>query len=82
MDPLPTKFRAYPEILANKHSKKLGTLICFVLARTVQPTGADRPDLGLNRLCFLFSVQQVPYKIQKRNVHKMKLYESEFEHPY
>ena len=39
MDPLPIKFRAYPEILANKHSKKLGTLICSALARTVRPQG-------------------------------------------
>jgi hypothetical protein len=46
MDPLATKFRAYPEILANKHIKKLGTLICSVLAQTVRPTGADRPDRG------------------------------------
>jgi hypothetical protein len=44
LDPLQTNFRAYPEILANKHSKKLGTLICSALARTVQPTCADRPD--------------------------------------
>jgi hypothetical protein len=40
------KFRTYPEILANKHSKKLGTLIYSALARTVRPTGADRPDRG------------------------------------
>jgi hypothetical protein len=46
LDPLQTNFRAYPEILANKHSKKLGTLICSALVRTVQPTGADRPDRG------------------------------------
>jgi hypothetical protein len=47
MDPLQTNFRAYLEILANKHSKKLGTLICSALARTVRPTGADRPPLIL-----------------------------------
>jgi hypothetical protein len=46
LDPLQTNFRAYPEILANKHSKKFGTLICSALARTVQPTGADSPDHG------------------------------------
>jgi hypothetical protein len=46
LDPLQTNFRAYPEILTNKHSKKLGTLICYALARTVRPTGADSPDRG------------------------------------
>jgi hypothetical protein len=46
LDPLQTNFRAYPEIFANKYSKKLGTLICFALARTVRPTGAARPDRG------------------------------------
>jgi hypothetical protein len=46
LNPLQTNFRAYPEILANKHSKKLGTLICSAPARTVQPTGADCPDRG------------------------------------
>jgi hypothetical protein len=38
--------RANSENLANKHSKKLGTLICSMHARTVRPTGADRPDRG------------------------------------
>jgi hypothetical protein len=47
LDPLQTNFRAYPEILANKHSKNLGTLICSALARTVRPTGADRLPLIL-----------------------------------
>ena len=46
LDPLQTNFRAYPEIFANKHSKKLGTLICSAHARTVRPTGTDRPDHG------------------------------------
>jgi hypothetical protein len=46
LDPLQTNFRAYPEILANKHSKKLGTLICSAPARTIRPTGADCPDRG------------------------------------
>jgi hypothetical protein len=32
--------------LANNCSTKLGTLICSALARTVRPTGADRPDRG------------------------------------
>ena len=36
LDPLQTNFRAYPEILTNKHSKKLGTLICSARARTVR----------------------------------------------
>jgi hypothetical protein len=46
LDPLPTKLRANPAIFANKHSEKLGTLICSARARTVRPTGADRPDRG------------------------------------
>jgi hypothetical protein len=46
LNPLQTNFRAYPEILANKHSKKLGTLIYSTLVRTVRPTGADHPDRG------------------------------------
>jgi hypothetical protein len=33
-------------ILANNRSIKLGTLICSAHARTVRPTGADRPDRG------------------------------------
>jgi hypothetical protein len=46
MDPLPSKLRANPGIFANKRSEKLGTLICSARARTVRPTGADRPDRG------------------------------------
>ena len=46
LDPLQTNFRAYPLILANNRSTKLGTLICSAHARTVRPTGADRPDRG------------------------------------
>jgi hypothetical protein len=37
MDPLQTNFRAYPIILANNRSTKLGTLICSAHARTVRP---------------------------------------------
>jgi hypothetical protein len=48
LDPLQTNFRAYPVILANKHSKKLGTLICSAPARTVRPIGADCLDRGLS----------------------------------
>jgi hypothetical protein len=47
LDPLQTNFRTYPEILANKHSKKLGTLICSAPARTVRT--ADRPAPGPDR---------------------------------
>jgi hypothetical protein len=43
LDPLQTNFRAYPMILANNRSTKLGTLICSAHVRTVRPTGADRP---------------------------------------
>jgi hypothetical protein len=46
LDPLQTNFRAFPAILANNRSTKLETLICSALARTVWPTGADRPDRG------------------------------------
>jgi hypothetical protein len=46
LDPLPSELRANPAIFANKRSKKLGTLICSARARTVRPTGADRPDRG------------------------------------
>jgi hypothetical protein len=47
LDHLQTNFRVYPEILANKRSKKLKTLICSALARTIRPTGPDRPPLNL-----------------------------------
>jgi hypothetical protein len=46
LDPLQTNFRANLANLANNRSTKLGTLICSALARTVRPTGADRPDRG------------------------------------
>ena len=49
LDPLQTNFRANPANLANNHSTKLGTLICSALARTVRPTGADRPASGPDR---------------------------------
>jgi hypothetical protein len=39
LDPLQTNFRAYPMILANNRSTKLGTLICSAHARTVWPQG-------------------------------------------
>jgi hypothetical protein len=53
LDPLQTNFRAYPEILANKHCKKLGTLICSASARTVRLTGTDCPDREPFDLSFL-----------------------------
>jgi hypothetical protein len=46
LDPLPSKLRANPGIFVNKRSEKLGTLICSERARTVRPTGADRPASG------------------------------------
>jgi hypothetical protein len=46
LDLLQTNFLANPVNLANNRSTKLGTLICSTLARTVRPTGADRPDRG------------------------------------
>jgi hypothetical protein len=39
-------FRANSTNLANNRSTKLGTLTCSAHARTVRPTGADRPDRG------------------------------------
>jgi hypothetical protein len=47
LDPLQINFRANSANLANNRSTKLGTLICSAHARTVRPTGADRPDRGL-----------------------------------
>jgi hypothetical protein len=41
-----TGLRANSADIANKHSTKLGTLIYSARARTVRPTGADRPDRG------------------------------------
>jgi hypothetical protein len=49
LETLQNNFRAYPKIFANKHSKKLGTLICSTFARTVRPIGVDRPTPGLDR---------------------------------
>jgi hypothetical protein len=46
LDPLHNWFRANSANIANNHSTKLGTLICSAHARTVRPTGADRPDRG------------------------------------
>jgi hypothetical protein len=43
LDPLQTNFRANSMNLANNRSTKLGTLNCSAHARTVRPTGADRP---------------------------------------
>ena len=52
LDPLQTNFRAYPAILANNRSTKLGTLICSAHMRTVRPTGVDRPraQIGAQQL--------------------------------
>jgi hypothetical protein len=46
LDPLQTNFQAYSAILGNNRNTKLETLICSAPARTVRPTGADRPDRG------------------------------------
>jgi hypothetical protein len=49
-----TRYKQTPRVnsenLANKHSKKLGTLICSARAQTVRPTGADRLDRGPSSL--------------------------------
>jgi hypothetical protein len=47
LDPLQTNFRVNSVNLANNRSTKLGTLISSAHARTVRPTGADRPQLNL-----------------------------------
>ena len=65
LDPLQTNFRAYPMILANNRSTKLGTLICSAHARTVRPIGADCPDRGPSGLKGrtvrpLFGVEHMP----------------------
>jgi hypothetical protein len=46
MDPLQTNFRVISANLANNRSTKLGTLNYSAYARTVRPTGADRPASG------------------------------------
>ena len=46
LDSLQNNFRAISVNLANNRSTKLGTLNCSAHARTVRPTGADRPDRG------------------------------------
>jgi hypothetical protein len=50
--------RANSENLANKQSKKLGTLICSAHARTVRT--ADRPASGPDRPPSLFGVEHMP----------------------
>jgi hypothetical protein len=46
LDPLQTNFRAFPTILANNRSTKLGTLIYSALSRIVRPQGRTvRPSL-------------------------------------
>jgi hypothetical protein len=57
LDPLQTNFRAYPMILANNRSIKLGTLICSAHARTVRT--ADRPASGPDRPRAQIGAQQL-----------------------
>ena len=49
-------------ILANNRSTKLGTLICSAHARTVRPTGADRPASGPDRPLAHFWFEQLVYE--------------------
>jgi hypothetical protein len=44
LDPLQTNFRAYPMILANNRSTKLGTLICSAHARADRPAHRRGPS--------------------------------------
>jgi hypothetical protein len=60
MDLLPTKLRANPATFTNKRSEKLGTLICSARARTVLPTGADRPASGPDRPPAQIGAQHMP----------------------
>jgi hypothetical protein len=54
-----TEFRANFANLANNRSTKLGTLIYYAHARTVRPTGTDRPhaQFGAKQIVF----QQTSY---------------------
>jgi hypothetical protein len=67
LDPLQTNFRANLVNLANNRSTKLGTLICSAHARTVRPTGADRPAQGRTVRPSLFGVEQVNCREAFRN---------------
>jgi hypothetical protein len=46
--------------LANKHSKKLATLISYARTRIVRTTGLDRPALGPDRPVAQFGIQLMP----------------------
>jgi hypothetical protein len=59
-----TGFRANCANLANKHNTKLGTLNCSAHARTVRPTGADRPASGSDRPPAQNGAQHSVYLIQ------------------
>jgi hypothetical protein len=63
LDPLSLELRANPAIFANKRSEKLGTLICSARARTVRPTGADRPASGPDcpHLNLVLNICPVPF---------------------
>ena len=52
--------QANSENLANKHSKKLGTLIYSTHTRTIRPTGADRPASGPDRPPAHFGSKHMP----------------------
>jgi hypothetical protein len=64
-----TRYKQTPQAnsvnFVNKHSKKLGTLICSTRARTVRPIGADRldrgpSDPGPDRPTAYFAAQHMP----------------------
>jgi hypothetical protein len=69
LDPLKTNFRAYPEIFANKHNKKLGTLICSTPARTVRPQGrtvrALKIVLNTEQSIYTISIRLEPADLTK-----------------
>jgi hypothetical protein len=60
LNSLQTIFRAISANLANNRSTKLATLNCSAHARTVRPTGADRPDSGPDRPPSQFDAQHMP----------------------
>jgi hypothetical protein len=60
MDPLQTNFRVISANLANNRTTKLRTLNCSAHARTVRPTGADRPALGPDRPHAHFGAKHMP----------------------
>jgi hypothetical protein len=60
-------------ILANNRSTKLGTLIYSAHARTVRPTGADRPASGPDRPRAQIGAQQHSTSLSSWNFCQRKI---------